>query len=182
MALTATIYSFDVQLSDLDRGVYESLAFKAAQHPSESDEYLVARVLAYCLEYQEGISFGKGLAEPDQPALAVTDLAGTRQAWIEIGSPDAARLHRASKASPRVVVYTHKDPATLLRKLGGERIHKRESIVIVALDRELIAALAARLDRRMALTIMVSDAHLYVTHQDTTFDGALRRVDLDSVL
>lgn len=178
MALTATIYNFDVQLSDLDRGVYESLSFKAAQHPSESDEYLVARVLAYCLEYREGISFGKGLAEPDEPALTVTDLAGTRQAWIEIGTPDAERLHRASKASPRVVIYTHKDPATLLRKLDGERIHRRESIVIVALDRELIAALAARLDRRMELTIMCSDAHLYVTYEGTTFDGALTGITL----
>jgi uncharacterized protein YaeQ len=176
MALTATIYSFDVQLSDLDRGVYESLSFKAAQHPSESDEYFVARVLAYCLEYQEGISFGKGLAEPDEPAITITDLAGTRQAWIEIGAPDADRLHRASKASPRVVVYMHKDPATLLRKLEGERIHRKESIVIVALDRDLIAAFAARLERRMTLTIMVSDAHLYVTHQDTTLDGALTKV------
>jgi uncharacterized protein YaeQ len=176
MALTATVYSFDVQLSDLDRGVYESLSFRAAQHPSESDEYLVARVLAYCLEYQEGISFGKGLAEPDEPAITITDLAGGRQAWIEIGTPDAERLHRASKASPRVVVYTHKDPATLRRKLEGERIHRRESIVIVALDRDLIAGLAARLDRRMQLTIMISDAHLYVTHQDATIDGALTKV------
>jgi uncharacterized protein YaeQ len=178
MALTATVYNFDVQLSDLDRGIYESLAFKAAQHPSESDEYLVARVLAYCLEYQEGISFGKGLAEPDEPALSVTDLTGTRKAWIEIGAPDADRLHRASKASPRVVVYTHKDPTTLLRKLAGERIHKKESIVIVALHRELIAALAARLDRRMELTIMVSDAHLYVTHQGTAMDGVLTTVSV----
>jgi uncharacterized protein YaeQ len=177
MALTATIYSFDVQLSDLDRGVYESLSFKAAQHPSESDEYFVARVLAYCLEYREGISFGKGLAEPDEPAITITDLAGTRQAWIEIGAPDAERLHRASKAAPRVAVYAHKDPAALLRKLEGARIHRRESIVIVALDRELIAALVARLDRRMTLAIMVSDGHLYVTHEGTTFDGALTRVD-----
>lgn len=180
MALTATVYSFDVQLSDLDRGVYESLSFKAAQHPSESDEYLVARVLAFCLEYQEGISFGKGLAEPDEPAITITDLAGTRQAWIEIGTPDAERLHRASKASPRVVVYTHKDPAMLLRKLDGERIHRRESIVIVALHRELIAALVARLDRRMTLAIMVSDGHLYVTHAGTTIDGVLTRVDADA--
>lgn len=178
MALTATIYNFDVQLSDLDRGVYESLSFKAAQHPSESDEYLVARVLAYCLEYQEGISFGKGLAEPDEPALAITDLTGTRQAWIEIGAPDADRLHRASKASPRVAVYTHKDPATLLRKLEGARIHRKESITVVSLDRELIAGLVARLDRRIALTIMVSDAHLYVTHEGATLDGPLTRVPL----
>lgn len=180
MALTATVYTFQIQLSDMDRGVYEALAFKAAQHPSESDEYLVARVLAYCLEYREGIAFGRGLAEPDEPAISVTDMAGTRQVWIEIGSPDAARLHRASKASPRVAVYTHKDPGTLIRKLDGERIHRKNSIVVVALDRELIAALAARLDRRMTLTVMVSDAHLYVTHESITIDGALSRIPLSA--
>lgn len=176
MALTALVYSFDIQLSDLDRSVYEALAFKAAQHPSESDEYLVARVLAYCLEYREGIAFGRGLAEPDEPALAVTDLSGARQAWIEIGSPDAARLHRASKAAPRVAVYTHKDPSSLARQLAGERIHRKDAIEIIAIDRNLIASLVARLDRRMAFALMVSERHLYVTLDDGTLEGALTRV------
>jgi uncharacterized protein YaeQ len=97
MALTATVYNFDIQLSDVDRGVYESLSFKAAQHPSESDEYLVARVLAYCLEYREGIAFSKGLAEPDEPAVVVRDLTGALQVWVEIGTPDAERLHRPAR-------------------------------------------------------------------------------------
>src|SRR4051812_47354462 len=98
MALTATVHHFDVELSDVDRGVYESLSFKAARHPSETAEYLVTRVLAYCLEYTEGIAFSKGgLSEPDEPAVVVRDLTGALRAWIEVGSPDAARLHRASK-------------------------------------------------------------------------------------
>ena len=176
MALTATIYSFDVQLNDLDRGVYDALAFKAAQHPSESAEYLVARVLAYCLEYREGIAFGRGLAEPDEPAVAITDMAGTRQAWIDIGAPDADRLHRASKACPRVIVYTHKDPAIWLRQLEEQRIHKRESIELIALDRGLISQLAAQLDRRMAFTLMRSEHHLYVTLGDDTIEGALTKL------
>lgn len=180
MALTATVYSFEVQLNDLDRGVYEALAFKAAQHPSESDEYLVARVLAYCLEYREGISFGRGLAEPNEPAITVSDLSGTRSAWIEIGSPDAERLHRASKSTPRVAVYTHKDPASLLRQLNGARIHRREAIELVALDRSLIAGMVERLERRMAFTLMVSEDHLYVTLGDETLEGAVSRLSLDS--
>jgi uncharacterized protein YaeQ len=178
MALTATIYSFDVQLNDLDRGAYDAIAFKAAQHPSESSEYLIARVLAYCLEYREGIAFGRGLAEPDEPAVTITDLAGTRQVWIEIGAPDAARLHRASKACPRVIVYTHKDPATWLRQLEGERIHKRESIEVIALDRGMISTLVARLDRRMAFTLMRSEDHLYITLGDETIEGSLSRSTL----
>ena len=180
MALTATVYSFEVQLNDLDRGVYEALAFKAAQHPSESDEYLIARVLAYCLEYREGISFGRGLAEPNEPAITVSELSGTRSAWIEIGSPDAERLHRASKSTPRVAVYTHKDPASLLRQLAGERIHRRDAIELVALDRTLIASMVERLERRMAFTLMVSEGHLYVTIGDETLEGVISKLSLDS--
>src|SRR6185312_1467665 len=99
MALTATMYAFDVELADVDRGVYESLEIRAARHPSETEEYLLTRVLAYCLEYTEGLSFSRGLSSTDEPALSVRDLTGALQAWIDIGAPDAARLHRASKAS-----------------------------------------------------------------------------------
>src|SRR5215216_5899143 len=114
MALGATIYNFDVDLSDTDRHVYESLALRVARHPSESEEYLVTRVLAYLLEHTEGIEFSRGVSEPDDPAIAVRDLSGTITTWIDIGLPAAARLHKASKAVDRVVVYTHKDPALLL--------------------------------------------------------------------
>src|SRR4051812_40807911 len=124
MALTATIYNFDVQLSDVDRHVYETLSLRVARHPSETEEYLVTRVLAYCLEYAEGITFSKGLTDPDEPAVVVRDLTGALRVWIEVGSPDAERLHKASKASPRVVVYTHKAPERLAQQLSTERIHK----------------------------------------------------------
>jgi uncharacterized protein YaeQ len=175
MALTATIYNFDIQLSDVDRGVYASLSFKAAQHPSESEEYLIARVLAYCLEYREGIAFSKGLAEPDEPAVTVRDLTGTLQVWIEIGTPDADRLHKASKATPRVVVYTHKDASRLAQQLAGARIHRREGIEFVGLDRELIAALVERLDRRMKFELSVNEGHVYLTIGGETLEGVLER-------
>ncbi len=110
VALTATIYTADIDLADHDRGVYETLALRVARHPSESDEYLVTRLLAYALEYTEGLEFSTGgLSSPDDPALAVRDLTGALRAWIEIGWPDGARLHKAAKASPRVAVYPHKD-------------------------------------------------------------------------
>jgi uncharacterized protein YaeQ len=175
VALTATIYTFDVQLADVDRGVYETLALRVARHPSETEEYLLTRVLAYCLEYAEGIEFSKGLAEPDEPALAVRDLTGARRAWIEVGAPDAARLHRASKATPRVAVYTHKDPAQLLRQLAGARIHRAEALEVYGVDRELLAGLAARLERRMSLELAVTDRHLFVTTGGATLSGAVER-------
>ncbi|HSP96886.1 MAG TPA: YaeQ family protein [Candidatus Dormibacteraeota bacterium] len=170
---TATVYSFEVQLSDVDRGVYETLALRAARQPSETAEYLLTRVLAYCLEYREGLAFTAGLAEPDEPAMAVRDLTGALQSWIDIGAPDAARLHKASKAAPRVVVYTHKDPALLLRQLAEARIHRSEALEIYAVDRALLAALSERLERRMVLALAVTDRHLFITIGETTLSGVV---------
>ena len=178
MALTATIYNFAIELADVDRGVYESLALKVAQHPSETDERLVTRVLAYCLEYAEGIAFSRGISDPDEPAITVRDLTGTIKAWIEVGAPDAARLHKASKASPRVAVYIEKLPVIYLRQLAGEKIHKAESIAIVSIDRDLVAQLVARLDRRMTLSLSISDGHLFVSHDQGSIDGAVERLSV----
>jgi len=178
MALNSTVYNFDVQLSDVDRSVYDALSLRVARHPSETEDYLVTRVLAYCLEYTEGIAFSKGLAAPDEPAIVVRDLTGALQVWIEIGSPDADRLHKANKASPRVVVYTHKDPERLVQQLSSERIHKAESIEIRAVDRALLAALVERLDRRTGWELAVSDGHLYLTVGGVTLDGAVERHSL----
>ena len=178
MALTATIYNFDIDLADTDRGVYESLALRVARHPSESEEYLWARVLAYALEFTEGIEFSRGLSDPDEPTICVRDLTGRLRVWIEIGSPDAARLHKAAKAAPRVVVYTHKDPEQLVGRLRGERIHRAEEIELWAVDRRLVSQLAARLDRRMSFAISVTDRELYVSIGSDTLTGALVRYPL----
>jgi uncharacterized protein YaeQ len=173
LALTATIHQFAIQLSHVDRGVYEALDLRVARHPSESEEYLCARVLAYALECREGLAFTKGLAEPDLPALEVRDLTGALQAWIEVGAPDAARLHRASKAAPRVAVYTHHDAPRYWASLAGERIHRAAALELHALDRALVAALVERLARRMAFDLSVTDGALYLTLGDTLLTGAL---------
>jgi uncharacterized protein YaeQ len=178
LALTATLYNFEINVSDVDRNVYETIAFKAAQQPSETDDYLIARVLAYALEFAEGIGFSGGIAEADQPAIFVRDLTGSLRSWIDIGLPDAARLHKASKASPRVAVYTHKDPRLLIKALAGERIHRAEALELYAIDRELIAALVERLDRRMRFDMSVTERHLYITIGDRTLDGAVERIGL----
>src|SRR3982750_1541904 len=119
MALGATIYNFDIDLSDTNRNIYESLSLRIARHPSESEEYLVTRLLAYLLEYAEGIEFSRGVSEPDEPAVFVRDLTGTITTWIDIGTPDAARLHKASKSGARVVVYTHKRPEQYLNQVAS---------------------------------------------------------------
>ena len=174
MAQTATLYSFEVELAHVDRGVYASLAFRVAQHPSETDDALLTRVLAYCLEYTDGIQFSsQGLSEPDEPPLAVRDATGALRVWIDIGVPDAARLHKASKVAPRVAVYTHKDPMRLVRLLEGERIHRRDALEIYAVDREFLAAWVARLARRMKFDLSVSDGQMYLVLDDATLTGAV---------
>ena len=180
VALTATIYNFDIDLSDADRGRYESLALRVARHPSEGEEYLVTRVLAYCLEYAEGIAFSRGLSEPDQPAIAVRDLTGALRAWIDVGAPDAARLHKAAKAAPRVAVYSHRGEAQLRHALAGEKIHRAGELELYALDRELVAAFVKRLDRRMSFDLSVSGQHLYLTHGGETIDGPISRVRIET--
>jgi uncharacterized protein YaeQ len=173
MALTSTIYNFDVELADSDRGVYETLPIRAALHPSETEEYLWTRVLAYCLQYEEGIAFSKGLSDGDEPALWVRDPAGRVKAWIEVGTPDAARLHKAAKAADRVAVYTHKDPHSLLRRLEGERIHRGEEIPIYAVDRQLLQDLVALLDRRMKLHLSATGGSLYVDVAGKSLSGVV---------
>jgi len=180
VALTATIYNFEIELANVDRNVYETLALRVAQQPSETEEYLLSRVIAYCLEYAEGIAFSRGIAEPDEPPLAVRDLTGALQLWVEFGAPDAARLHKASKASPRVAIYTHRDPLHLLRQIAGERIHRAEEIELYAIDRDLLGELKSRLERRMAFQLSFTESHLYLTLGGESLDGAVVRHSLVS--
>ncbi len=174
MALGATIYTFDINLTDVDRGAYATLQLRAAQHPSESPDYLVTRVLAYCLEYAEGIEFSRGLSDPDEPAVVVRDPTGQLQAWIEVGLPAAERLHRASKAAPRVAVYAHKDPTQWLRGIAEARIHRADRLAVYALDRDWIAQVVARLERRMSWSLARSDSEVYLTLGESTLQTALQ--------
>src|SRR5580698_662426 len=178
MALSSTMYVFAVRIADADRSIYESLTLRVAQHPSEAPEYLVTRVLAYCLEYTEGITFSRGLSDPEEPTIGVRDLTGVLLSWIDIGAPEAPRLHKAGKAARRVAVYAHRDVAAWLQRLAGERIHRAEALEIHVMDRELVAALVARLARRMDFDLSVSERTLYVSMGDETLTGTveLRRL------
>jgi uncharacterized protein YaeQ len=176
VALNATIYSFEINVSDLDRQVYEALAFRVARHPSETEGYLLTRTLAYCLEYREGLTFSKGgLSDPDSPALAVHDLTGALLRWIEVGLPEPARLHRASKAAREVAVYSYKDVSMFLARLGSEKIHRAGDIEIYSFDPDMIATLTARLTRRMTLGLVVTERQIYVSLGEETITGSLTR-------
>ena len=162
MALNATIHNLTIELADIDRGVYESLGLRVARQPSETPEFMLTRILAYCLEYGEGICFTEGVAAGDEPAVCVRDLTGRLIAWIEVGMPDAERLHRGSKLAGRAAVYTHRDAGQVLRQFAGKKIHRSAEIPIHAFDPRFIDDFAALIERRTELALSVTERTLYV--------------------
>ncbi len=178
MALGSTVYNFDIDLADADRGVYETLALRVARHASESEEFLLTRILAYALEFVPGLEFSAGLSTPDDPALWVRDETGAVSAWIEVGVPDAARLHKAAKAARRVAVYTHKDVTQWRARLAGERIHRAAEIDVWAIDRGLLRDLGTCLERRTGFALSVADRELFISIGDRTLSGRVERYPL----
>ncbi|MGN7977643.1 YaeQ family protein [Microbacterium sp. 22195] len=172
MATGSTIHTFDVQLADVDRGVYDDFTLRVARHPSETDAYMLTRLLAYCLEYEEGIAFTEGVAATDEPAVLVRDLTGRVTAWIEVGAPDATRLHFGSKLADRTTVYTYRDPAKVIANWAGNTIHEADAIVLHSFDPGFLDDAAAALARRNTMTVSVTERQLYVelngTHLSTT--------------
>jgi uncharacterized protein YaeQ len=153
--------------------VFETLELRVARHPSEKAEYMLVRLLAYCLEYQEGIALTEGVSSGDEPALVVRDLTGRVTAWIEVGLPDASRLHRGSKLAGRAAVYTHRDVRQLLSQLSGAKIHRAAEIPIRAFDRTAVEELAALIERRASLAVSVSGGELLVAIGERTFTLAM---------
>lgn len=175
MAIGATVHTFMVNLADVDRGVYDEFTLRVAQHPSETTAYMATRLLAYCLEYEDGIAFSEGLASTDEPAVLVRDLTGRVTAWIEIGSPDAARLHFGSKLADRAVVYTHKDPAKVLAQWVGKTIYRAEAITLNSFDDGFIDDVAAAVERRTAMTLSVTEGQLYLELNGVHFSSAVHQ-------
>jgi uncharacterized protein YaeQ len=173
MALTATLYNLTVQLADIDRGVCETLELRMARHPSETRDYMLTRALAYCLEYQDGIAFSAGVAAVDEPAVVVRDLTGRLIAWIEVGAPDADRLHRGSKLAGRAAIYTQRDPVQLLAQLDGRKIHRAHEIPIYSFGRGFIEAVAQTIERRTQLSISVTERQLYLEVDGKTFTARI---------
>jgi uncharacterized protein YaeQ len=173
MALGATIHTFTVQLADVDRGVYEELALRVARHPSETEAFMMTRVLAYCLEYEDGIVFSEGISSTDEPAVLVRDLTGKLTVWIEVGAPDADRLHFASKLADRTVVYTHRDPAKVMAAWAGKRIHQSDAIALHSFDPGFLEAAVAALERRNALTLSITERELYLDLNGTSVSSAI---------
>lgn len=174
MALGATVYHFEVELSDVDRGTYASLDLRLARHPSESLRYLLTRTLAYCLSYEEGIAFSKGgLSASEEPPVAVWDATGALRVWIDVGSPSAKRLHKATKAAERVVLYTTAALPLLVAEAASSPVHRVEEIEVWPFDAGFIDGVAAQLDRKHGFALTRSDGMLYLGVGDATHEAPL---------
>jgi uncharacterized protein YaeQ len=170
MALSSTIYHLRIDLSDVDRNVYESLDLRIARHPSETLRYLLTRTLAYCLLYQEGIAFSKGLSFTDEPAVWVRHGDGRVALWIDIGHPSTERIHKASKASERVVIYTHLPVEKLREEALQGRVHKGENVEVVTLDVSFLDALEQHINRNVSFSLTRSENQLYITIAEHTLE------------
>jgi uncharacterized protein YaeQ len=173
MAIGSSIHTFAVQLADMDRGVYDDLTLRVARHPSETDAYMLTRVLAYCLEYEEGIAFSEGVSSTELPAVFVRDLTGRLTVWIEVGAPDAARLHHGSKLADRTVVYTHRDPAKVSAAWTGKRIHDAAAIELHSFESGFIETAVTALERRNTMMLSVTEREIYLDLNGTSLRSAI---------
>lgn len=179
MALTSTIYRFTIALSHVDRSLYETLDLRVACHPSESLPHLVTRIVAYAFLFEEGLAFSKGgLSDSEVPALQTHSLDGRLLNWVEIGVPSAERLHKASKASPRVVVVTHKNRKQLLSEVASRDIHHKEALELYAVDEALVAALAEAVDKNTAWALTFNEGQIYVEVKGASLMGSIERLVL----
>ena len=179
MALGALMYHVEIALSDVDRSVYEALDLRLARHPSESMRYLLTRMLAYALSYEDGIQFSKGgLSQVDEPPVSVVDPTGLLLAWIDVGSPSAERLHRAAKAAPRVSVFTYANLALLRKEAASRVIHKMNEIAVWPIAGSFLDALESKMDRTTSMDLTRNDGRLYVSVGGETFEAELTETTL----
>ena len=174
MGTTTTLYRFQIELSDIQRGIYETLDFRVAQHPSEALPYLMTRVLAFALNSQEGLAFAlTGLGDPDAAALGVPDLQGGFQTLIEIGNPSARKLHKATKTAKVVKVYTYKNPENMMKEIRDEKVHRAEEVEFFSFTPEFLAELTDKIKRDNRWSLLFDEGRLSIQIGEESVSGEL---------
>ena len=163
MAHPSTLYRFRIDLSDIDRGVYTRLDFRTAMHPSESETFFMTRVLAYALNSQADLQFSKeGLGDPDAPCISVMEADGACPLWIEIGNPSTKKLHKATKTSTKVKIYTYKNPDHLIADLNAAKVYQPERMELFSFSDDLLNALSATLVRDNSWNLIHNEGTLMI--------------------
>lgn len=168
------LYRFQIELSDIDRGVYETLDFRVAQHPSETAPYLLSRTLAYVLSFQPNLEFTPGgLSDTEAPALRALGAQGMIDLWIEIGNPSTRKLHKAGKAAREVVVFTYKNADVLIEQIRASNVHRANEIKIYAFAAKFLRELESRLTKNNRWSVLHQQGLLNIDITDHTVSGEI---------
>jgi len=169
MALRATVYKVELQVSDLDRQVFDAASLALARHPSETEERLMVRLLAFALHCGEGLAFGRGISSEDEAAVWQRDLAGNLRLWIEVGLPDERALRKACGKSDRVVLYTYGGrTAARWWDQNGAALERLANLQVIDLPQDFTQALAAQAQRSLQAQVTVQDGELWFSVGDAT--------------
>ena len=181
MAQPSTLYRFSLDLSDIERGIYEKFEFRTALHPSEAPAYLLTRVIAYALNFQEGLEFSpQGLGDPDVPAIRQIGQNGNVNLWIEIGNPSPKKLHKATKSAGAVKVYTYKDPQVLKRDLAAQYVHKLETIAFYSIKAKALEKIEAALERDNKWGLVYMDGLLTINIENMSEQFEITRHEISN--
>jgi uncharacterized protein YaeQ len=176
MALKSTIFKAELQVSDLDRAHFETHALTLARHPSETDERMMVRLLAFALNAHERLQFGRGLSAEDEADLILTDLTGAIDLWIEVGLPDEREVRKASGRAREVKVYTYGRGAAVWWAQNEASLARLQNTEVIDVPEEASAALAKWADRTMRIECTVQDGHVWLSRGDDSLEVAPRRL------
>lgn len=174
MALPSTIYRFSLELSDIDRQIYESLQATVARHPSETEERLVARLLAYALFYEPGLEFTKGISAGDEPDLWQKGADGRTLLWVEVGLPDSDRLLKASRHCERVALVAYGNSLPAWEKEHLPKLQGIRNLTSITIDQKFISRLVSLLERNIRWSVTRTEGSLYLTVADETMETNIR--------
>jgi uncharacterized protein YaeQ len=173
MAQPSTIYRAGIQLSDIDRGLYESLQVTVARHPSETEERLLARILAYAIFYEPELTFTKGVGAGDEPDLWLKGPDGRVRCWIEVGLPDAERLVKASRHSEQVVLCAFGSSLPVWEKQQLPKLTGISNLTVISLDMSFLKRLTERLQRSISWSLTVTEGSIYLAIDGETLESAV---------
>ncbi len=174
MALPSTIYRVTLQVSDVDRGVYETIQTTAAQHPSETGERLVARLLALAIFHEPELAFTKGLCAAAEPDIWVVGPDGRTQLWVEVGLPDADRIIKASRHAERVALLTCGKALANWDQQHLPKLEKIANLTVASVEQGFISAIVSRLERVIGWSITITEGTLYLAIGDTTYETTIQ--------
>ena len=168
MALKATIYKAELQIADMDRNYYETHLLTLARHPSETDERMMIRLLAFAINASEAMTFTKGLFDTEEPDLWQKDLTGAIELWVEVGQPDEKRLMKACGRSQKVVVYPYAATSHIWYKQIANKLERAKNLTVINIPAEASAQLQALANRNMQLQCTIQDGQIYLTDSVST--------------